>query len=157
MQFCFSTLKSFHDILNQHGANKLWHPMMRLDSAHKAVIGSRFEPTSFDVYEWSHNTTWVIWIVKQSGDTIWSAECKVRSQSDLRSVWEAVAPTRGGAGNRWRPLQHKLGALTPLPSFCFHLFPLTYFFFPSSLTDNPFFHRRLASDSADFHALVPLG
>lgn len=60
-----------------------------------------------------------------------STERRVRPQSDLRSVWEAVAPTRGGTGNRWHPLQHILGAITPHPSFCFRLFPLTYFFSPA--------------------------
>lgn len=36
-----------------------------------------------------------------------------------------------GAGNRWCPLQHILGAFTPLPSFFFRLFPLTNFFSPA--------------------------
>lgn len=103
--------------------------MMHLDSAHKAVIGSRFEPTSFDVCERSHNTIWLIWIAEQNGDTI----CRVQSSV---SVWPRIclgssSTNRGGAGNRWCPLQHILGAFTPLTSFCFRLFPLTNFFSPA--------------------------
>lgn len=104
--------------------------MMCLDSAHKALIGSRFEPTSFDVREWSHNTTWVIWIVEQSRDAI----CRVQSSA---SVWPQIC--LGSSSANQRRVQETDGALSNIywarslrsPRFVSVCFRSPIFFFPA--------------------------